>query len=82
MLAHRRHSSAPTAAARVTPQPLVEATDEAHLRYAKLPVDHWVHPWSLSAIKARTSYALEVALTLRGSSALCQMGGPSSRPWT
>jgi hypothetical protein len=44
---------------------LVETTDEAHLRYAKLPVDHWVHPWSLPAIKARTSYALEVALTLR-----------------
>ena len=43
----------------------VEATDEAHLRYAKLPVDHWVHPWSLSVIKARTSYALEVAITLR-----------------
>jgi hypothetical protein len=49
---------------------LVETTDEAHLRYAKLPVDHWVHPWSLPAIKARTSYALEVALTLRE---LCSM---------
>jgi hypothetical protein len=49
---------------------LVEATNEAHLRYAKLPVDHWVHPWSLSAIKARTSYALEVALTPRE---LCSM---------
>jgi hypothetical protein len=49
---------------------LVEATNEAHLSYAKLPVDHWVHPWSLSAIKARTSFALEVAITLRE---LCSM---------
>jgi hypothetical protein len=44
---------------------LVKTTDEAPLRYAKLPVDHWVHPWGLPAIKARTSYALEVALILR-----------------
>jgi hypothetical protein len=43
---------------------LVEATDDVHLRYAILPVDHWVHPWSLPAIKARTSFALEVALVL------------------
>ena len=49
---------------------LVETTDEAHLRYAKLSVDQWVHPWSLPAIKARTSYALEVVLTLRE---LCSM---------
>jgi hypothetical protein len=44
---------------------VVETADEAHLRYAKLPVDHWVHPWSLPAIKVRTNFALEVALTLR-----------------
>jgi hypothetical protein len=49
---------------------LVETTDEAHQCYAKLPVDHWVHSWSLPAIRARTSYALEVALTLRE---LCSM---------
>jgi hypothetical protein len=32
---------------------LVEVTNEAHLSYAKLciPVDHWIHPWGLSAIK-------------------------------
>jgi hypothetical protein len=40
---------------------LVETTDEVHLRYAKLPVDHWVHPWSLPAIKARTSYTAQKA---------------------
>jgi hypothetical protein len=28
-------------------------------------VDHWIHPWSLSAIKARTKFALEAAITLR-----------------
>jgi hypothetical protein len=45
---------------------LVEVTNEAHLSYAKLPpVDHWIHPWSLSAIKARTKFALELAITLR-----------------
>ena len=54
------------ATARVTPQrALVGATNEAHLSYTKLPVDHWVHPWSLSVTKSRTSFALEVAITLR-----------------
>jgi hypothetical protein len=43
---------------------LVETTDDAHLRYAILPVGHWVHPWGLPAIKARASFALEVALVL------------------
>jgi hypothetical protein len=44
---------------------LVEVTNEAHLSYAKLPMDHWIHRWSLSAIKARTRFVLEVAITLR-----------------
>jgi hypothetical protein len=43
---------------------LVQTSDDAHLCYAILPVDHWVHPWSLPAIKARTSFALEVVRVL------------------
>jgi hypothetical protein len=43
---------------------MVLTPDDAHLCYAILPVDHWVHPWSLPAIKARASFALEVARVL------------------